>query len=188
MLSDRSEYDRCSEASRAAASHFVAGIDVRPFEDLFRTVRSQRSSQPVAVVDPFDAGYLLAQELVRREYSCISIVSSPHINPEITGKGDPGLFANTIHHGESVIETVAALRAHGVTRVLPGCETGVNLCDALSEAFDCCSNGTALSAARRNKFLMAEAARKQGIAVPKQFLSARVEDLVEWVKSCSRWP
>jgi hypothetical protein len=188
LLSDRSEYERCSEASRAAASHFVAGIDVRPFEDLFRTIRSQRSSRPVAVVDPFDAGYLLAQELIRREYPCISIVSSQYINPEITEKGDPGLFAEIIHHCGSVTETVAALRAQGVTRILPGCETGVNLCDALTEAFDSCSNGTAISAARRNKFLMAEAARKHGIAVPKQFFSESVEELVEWVKSCSRWP
>jgi len=188
LLSDKSEYERCSEASRAAASHFVAGIDVRPFEDLFRTIRPQKPSRLVAVVDPFDAGYLLAQELVRREYSCVSIVSSQYIDPKIAVKGDPGLFAKTIHHCGSVTKTASALRAHGVSCIIPGCETGVNLCDALSEALDFCSNGTALSAARRNKFLMAETAQKQGIAVPQQFFSERLEDLVEWVKSCSGWP
>ena len=64
----------------------------------------------------------------------------------------------------------------------------MNLCDSLSEAVDFCTNGTALSAARRNKFLMAENIRKRGIAVPKQFYSERLEDLVEWVKSGSHWP
>jgi biotin carboxylase len=194
LLNDRGAYERCAEDSRAAASHFVAGIDVRPFEDLFRTIRScgPRPRTPVsrlvAVVDPFDAGYLLAQELVRREYPCVSVVSSEHIDPEIVAKGDPRLFVNTIHHRGDVSETVASLRSLGVGCVLPGCETGVNVCDALSEAFDFCSNGTALSAARRNKFLMAEAARKHGVAVPAQFFSERLEDLVEWVRNSSKWP
>jgi glycosyltransferase involved in cell wall biosynthesis len=188
LLSDRNEYERCSEASRAAACHFVAGIDVRPFEDLFRAVRPRRSSRLVAVVDPFDAGYLLAQELVRREYPCVSVISSEYIDPEIAAKGHPELFADTIHHCGNVTKTAATLRDRGVSCILPGCETGVTLCDALSEAFEFCSNGTALSAARRNKFLMAETARKQAITVPKQFFSERPPDLVEWVKNCSHWP
>jgi glycosyltransferase involved in cell wall biosynthesis len=188
LLSDRREYERCSEASRAAAAHFVAEIDVRPFEDLFRTIRPNLSSRAVAVVDPFDAGYLLARELVRREYSCTGIVSSEHIDPEITAKCAPGFLANAIRHRGNVAETAAALRALGTGCIIPGCETGVNLCDALSEALDSCSNGTALSAARRNKFVMAEAVRKQGAAVPEQIYSERLEELVAWVKNRSLWP
>ena len=113
-----------------------------------------------------------------------------YIDPEIAAKGDPGLFpADTIHHSGryrrgqwlhcALVESA---------RILPGCETGVNLCDSLSEAIDFCANGTALSAARRNKFLMAENVRRQGIAVPQQFFSERLEDLVEWVKNSSGWP
>lgn len=188
LLSDRKAYERCSEASRTAAAHFVAGIDVRPFEDLFRSIRPNASSRPVAVVDPFDAGHLMAQELVRREYSCVGVVSSEHIAAEIAAKCDTRLHAMAIHHRGDIAKTAAALRAHEVNCILPGCETGVNLADALSESLDGCSNGTALSAARRNKFLMAEAARKRGIAVPEQCYSERLEDLVAWARNGSGWP
>ena len=188
LLSDRGEYERCSEASRAAACRFVAGIDVRPFEDLFRTVGSREPCRPVAVVDPFDAGYLLAQELVRRGHRCVSVVSSEYIDPAIAERDDTGLFANTIRDSGNLAETATTLRAQGIGCVFPGCETGVNLSDALSEHFSFCSNGTALSAARRNKFLMAEIARRQGIEVPKQFFSEQPEELAEWVRNCSRWP
>ena len=54
--------------------------------DLFRTIRPNGRSRAVAVVDPFDAGYLLAQELVRREYSCTGVVSGEYIDSEITEK------------------------------------------------------------------------------------------------------
>jgi biotin carboxylase/glycosyltransferase involved in cell wall biosynthesis len=188
LLSDGREYERCSEASCAAAAHFVAEIDVRPFEDLFRTIRPNGRSRAVAVVDPFDAGYLLAQELVRREYSCTGVVSGEYIDSEITEKCPPGFLANAIRHRGNVAETAAALRSEGIGCVLPGCETGVNLCDALSEALDFCSNGIALSAARRNKFLMAEAVRNKGTAVPEQIYSERLEELMAWVKNHSRWP
>jgi biotin carboxylase/glycosyltransferase involved in cell wall biosynthesis len=188
LLSDRSEYERCSQASRAAAAHFVAEIDVRPFEDLFRSIRANRSRLAVAVVDPFDAGDLLAQELVRREYSCVGVVSSENIAAEISAKCGSGLLARTVLHREDVAETAAVLRAHDVACVLPGCETGVNLSDALSEAFGFCSNGTALSSARRNKFLMAETARCRGIAAPEQFYSERVQELMAWVSNGPGWP
>ena len=52
------------------------------------------------VVDPFDAGYLLAQELVRREYSCTGVVSGEYIDSEITEKCPPGFLANAIRPGE----------------------------------------------------------------------------------------
>ncbi|HWZ44529.1 MAG TPA: glycosyltransferase [Candidatus Saccharimonadales bacterium] len=194
LLTDRGAYERCSQDSRAAACHFVAAIDVRPFEELFQSLRSRdsRSHSPglrrVAVVDPFDAGFLLAQEVVRRGYTCVSVVSSEHIDPEIVAKSDPRLFVETIQHRDDVGATVASLRDHRVGCVLPGCETGVNLGDELSEALDFCSNRTALSAARRNKFLMAEAARKHQVAVPAQFFSGRPEELVAWVENNSRWP
>jgi biotin carboxylase/glycosyltransferase involved in cell wall biosynthesis len=194
LLTDRNAYERCSQDSRTAACHFVAGIDMRPFEDLLQKIRSRDSrscapkSQTVAVVDPFDAGFLLAQEVVRRELECVSVISNEHIAPEIVAKCDLRLFAGTVEHHGDVGATVDRLRKRGVGCVLPGCETGVNLADALSEAIDFCSNRTSLSAARRNKFLMAEAARKHGVAVPSQFFSERPEELVAWVRKNSRWP
>src|SRR5262249_15370072 len=84
MLSDRIAYERCSAESRAAADHFVAPLSARPFEDLFRSFQNHRprASRPqarsIAVVDPFDAGHLLAVELGRRGHSCIAVISNGH--------------------------------------------------------------------------------------------------------------
>ncbi len=188
LLSDQNTYQRCADASRAAAAHFAGDIDFRSFEDLFRTIRPSETVRPVAVVDPFDAGYLLAQELVRRKHPCFGIISDRNIDPEITAKAEPGCFTEMIQHWGDVTATADALRARGVRATLPGCETGVNLCDALNENFDFRSNGTVLSTARRNKFVMAEAVRRHGIAVPAQFYAERLEELLQWVHHHLRWP
>ena len=194
LLNDRETYEKCAAESRTAAGRFVSSLSVRPFEDLFFDVASSRHSKngadtaPVAVVDPFDAGFLLAEELKRRGYPCISVVSSEHVSEEILAKCDRGAFLEVIQHNEDLEKTQSELRRLGVRCVLSGCETGVMTADVLSESMGFRTNGAALSQARRNKFLMAEAVRRAGLRVPAQFLSDRWDELLDWVKGQGKWP
>ncbi|WP_131808075.1 hypothetical protein [Mycolicibacterium elephantis] len=68
--------------------------------------------------------------------------------------------------------------------VIPGCEPGVELADALSEALHPLtgtpSNGTALSSARRNKFEMIERIKSQGLQGARQIRVESEEQLCEW--------
>src|SRR5262249_25551141 len=145
-------------------------------------------ARSIAVVDPFDAGHLLAVELGRRGHSCIAVISNGHIDGEILAKCDSSAFVAMEKHNGDLTATVEALGRHEVAAVLAGCETGVILADRLSEAMGFRSNGTELSAARRDKFRMAEAARRHGIAVPAQWCSHDLDDLLDWTRRWGKWP
>jgi len=194
LLDDPSSYERSAAESRHAASRFVAPIDHRPFEDLFRRIASRHGpvspgdGRPIGVVDPYDAAFLLAEELQRRGHPCVGIDSSEHVDAEIRAKCRPERMHAIVRHRGDVGATRAELRRLGVDSVLHGCETGVTLADRLCEAMDFCPNGTVLSEARRDKWLMAAAARRCGIRVPDQCCSGDLGELLAWARQRGRWP
>ncbi len=85
-----------------------------------------------------------------------------------------GDFVQLIPFSESLDEIVAQLKAQGVTAVIAGSEMGVELADQLSEKMGLRTNGTRLSAARRNKFVMQETI--------KAFKTARYPDGVPGIR------
>lgn len=188
LWNDPAEYARVSFQSRKAAAGFVCGLSVRTLEDLLRTVAGPQDACPVAVVDPYDAGFALALELSRRGHPCVGVESGGPIDESILAKCDRRRFSSVIRHGSSMEETTAALKRLNVTTVLPGCETGVALFDHLSEAMQFCSNGTALSEARRNKYAMHECARSAGIPVAAQCCSRDWEEIRDWARRLGTWP
>jgi biotin carboxylase len=193
LLEDREAYELDARSARSAAAHFIASVGIRPFEDLFQAVcardpSSRRKRRVVAVVDPYDAGYLLVKELARRGAASVGVAANQCTDPEISGKCDPRGLLATVRHRGSAAQTVASLRAHEVEAVLAGCETGVGLADELSERMNRCSNGMRMSAARRHKYLMAEAARRHGLAVPAQRCSSSLDELQAWARERGKWP
>jgi len=195
LISDRSTYERISSESRSAATSFVSRITVQPFQELFQNLSSRaRSSSArsekcvVAVVDPFDAGYLLAEEIVHGGHKIEAVISGKNIDPAIVAKCDPAFFHSMVSFDDDVATTAASLRDRGVRCVLAGCETGVNVADALSEALGLVTNGTPKSAARRNKFLMAESAAGHGVPIPRQYYSSFVNEIVAWARRFANWP
>ena len=194
LLGDDAAYERDARRARAAAAHFIAPVSIRPFEDLFESIcarapaNRRSATSAVAVVDPYDAGYLLAEEFKRRGIACLGVASSENVDPEISAKCDPNTLAAVVPHRGSLDETIATLRRHDVRAVLAGCETGVTLSDALSERMGHRSNGTRTSAARRHKFVMAEAARRQGVRVPEQHYSSSLDELRAWARHRGTWP
>lgn len=188
LLSEPSRYAEASARVRAAAGRFVSELSTRPFETLFREVAGETDRAPVAVVDPFDAAFLLAQELVDRAYPVVGIESSAEVAPQILAQCDRSILRSMLRHDGDVAATAAALAARGVSVVLPGCEPGVPLADALAEALGSRGNSTALSRARRDKFLMAERARLAGVAVPRQCCSSSWPEIAAWARALGRWP
>ncbi|RLO02537.1 hypothetical protein DYB28_014099, partial [Aphanomyces astaci] len=74
--------------------------------------------------------------------------------------------------GMTVDSLVSIVRSFGfaIAGDLVGAEPGVRLADSLSEALGVRTNGSAGSAARRNKFVMGETIRKAGLRAVKQTL------------------
>jgi SAM-dependent methyltransferase/predicted ATP-grasp superfamily ATP-dependent carboligase len=80
------------------------------------------------------------------------------------------------------------LKPWDVAGVIPGCECGVELADTLSEKLGVASNGTALSAARRDKFLMQEALRRAGLRSIDSLRTRNLDELIEWARRHNSWP
>lgn len=84
--------------------------------------------------------------------------------------------------------TEAVLKGLDPLFVLPGQEPGVLLADQLSEALGVRTNGTACSAARRDKFAMIEAVRAAGLRTADQTLTDDAEEAVRWATANEYWP
>ena len=130
--------------------------------------------QAVAIVDPFSTGALLAAELYASGFLCIAIYSEQMDKLEnlrnLVPKGLNLVFEAVISYNSDKKALVESIRKLGfdVPAVLAGAETGVELADELTEIMGLRSNGTALSEARRNKFVMGETIRSAGIRAVKQ--------------------
>lgn len=70
-----------------------------------------------------------------------------------------------------------------VLAVIPGVEPCVSLADVLAEAFNTASNDLSLSEARRNKFLMHETLKRQGLRAAHQLLTRNIADIHRFLKA-----
>jgi biotin carboxylase len=86
-----------------------------------------------------------------------------------------------------IIQGVQAL-GFPVIAVLAGAETGVELADQLSERMGLITNGTALSEARRNKFVMGETIRAAGIRAVKQLRATTWGEISGWITEWNPMP
>lgn len=142
----------------------------------------------VAIVDPYDAGAMLAPAFAERGVAAVMVGSTPGIAPGEGALFDPASFQHLLHWHEDIADTVTALRDLGGDHVIAGSERGVELADALSEALGLPGNGTRLSAARRDKARMIEEVGRHGIRVPRQIESDSLEEILAWIDDGSHWP
>ncbi|WP_406429897.1 ATP-grasp domain-containing protein [Streptomyces sp. NBC_01589] len=78
------------------------------------------------------------------------------------------------------VETARRLAELRPALVVAGQEPGVPLADLMSEMLGLPTNGSALSAARRDKYLMIEAVRKAGVRCARQFRSDDADAVAAW--------
>lgn len=135
----------------------------------------------VAIVDPYDAGANLALAFAKEGVSAIMVGSTPDIAPQEGTVFDPDTFRRLLFWQGDLAQLIETLRLEGVTHVLAGSERGTILTDHLAEALGLPGNGTALSQARRDKFVMIEQARRAGIRTPPQIQSDRLDDIFDWI-------
>mmetsp|Transcript_2629 Transcript_2629/g.2785 ORF Transcript_2629/g.2785 Transcript_2629/m.2785 type:complete len:536 (+) Transcript_2629:26-1633(+) len=133
--------------------------------------------EAVVITDTFSTGAVLANMLYKMGYKVICLLSG-----ELEGllnmipEGLDFSFAKTIVFDTHIEPTVAFEKVVAEIRSLPwpvkhilaGAETGVELADQLSEYLGLLSNGTTLTEARRNKYVMGETVRAAGVRAVKQ--------------------
>jgi hypothetical protein len=140
------------------------------------------------VVDAYSTGARLAPRFHAAGLDVVHVQSSPR-PPDfyLRALRREDFVENVIHEGdlEATAERVAA---HDPAFVVVGSEPGVLVSDALSERLGLPSNGTALSAARRDKHLMAQALRAAGVRAIEEVKTADAEQAVAWAERRDDWP
>ena len=147
----------------------------------------------VGVVDPFSTGAIIASLLYEQGYKVVAIYSA---NLEQLGN-----LQNLVPLGlkltfeavlgfSNVEDMLVSLKAlpYPVIALIAGAETGVELADQLSERMGLITNGTALSEARRNKFVMGETIRAAGIRAVKQLRATTWGEINQWITEWNPMP
>jgi CelD/BcsL family acetyltransferase involved in cellulose biosynthesis/biotin carboxylase len=142
----------------------------------------------IAIVDPYDAGSMLAPAFAEHGVASVMVASTSSVPQEHRASFDPAAYRRLLFANDDLAAIIEALRDIEVRHVIPGSERGVNLADRLAGALGLPGNGTDLSPARRNKFLMIQRASDCGVRVPRQFRSDDVSAMREWIEADGLWP
>ncbi len=138
-----------------------------------------KSARYVVIVDGFSSGNLLAPAIKAYGYTPIHLLSSADMPANALASLNWNDFDKKLrftHRNDEA--TLEALKEFPIDYVIPGSEAGVLLADRLSEKLGVQTNGTRLSPARRNKYLMAETMRAAGVRAVRQFQSTSLEEIL----------
>jgi hypothetical protein len=139
-------------------------------------------SKYVVLVDVYSSGNFLPKYFLEAGYKLIHVQSTPALMPSMLGP-DLTAFDLNLTISDGLDGLVHKLSEYAPVAVIAGQEPGVPLADQLSESLGLpSSNGTALSRARRDKYLMIERVKSQNLLTAKQFKSSEPPEILEWVK------
>ncbi|MFH8757257.1 ATP-grasp domain-containing protein [Streptomyces atroolivaceus] len=146
------------------------------------------AARTAVIVDGYSTGTFLPPAFARLGVDVVHVHSTAEPMSTML-QPDLGVYRDSLHCPEDAFErTVEALTALGPVAVLAGQEPGVPLADALSERLGLATNGTALSAARRNKYEMIEALRRAGVRCADQYKSTDPQALADWADRRGSYP
>ena len=132
------------------------------------------------VVDAYSTGARLAPRFAAAGLPVVHVQSSPRLPDFYARAFRAGDFVENVVHEGDLEATTARLAAHKPAFVVVGAEPGVPLADALSERLGLPSNGSAQSAARRDKNAMSEALRDAGLRTAEALKTADASAAVAW--------
>ena len=138
------------------------------------------AAKSVVMVDAYAPTRRLAPVFHEAGYQVIRVQSTPR--PPLVYEGDFDLSpyaANIVHSGD-LDATLRAIRVHEPVAVVAGGELGVEFADRLSSMLGLHTNGTALSPARRDKYVQIETLRAAGLRATEQLLVRDAGQLAAW--------
>lgn len=134
-----------------------------------------------AIVDSYSAGALIAEEFIRRGYDVVNVRSGDPFSEADMLAYEKDLYIDDVSPDELVAKFDPIC-------VIASRDTAVEVADSISERLGLLTNGTKLSAARRNKFEMIKVVADAGLKTAKQFCSSSAPELIAWVKQMNQWP
>lgn len=137
---------------------------------------------PVVIVDPYSSGACFAPAFREVGVPVVAVVSSP-APPEVYASSyRPEDFSQIIIATSDLSEVVNKLRELRPRCVLPGCESGVELADALAaQVVEDVANVPEKASARRHKGDMAAAVAQAGLPLIAQLCTDDADEVEEWL-------
>jgi biotin carboxylase len=139
------------------------------------------------IVDPLSTGREYAGAFRDEGVAPIAVMSRPEPVPVMAASWHPENFEQ-VHYfdGDYTPERVEALAAELATYdpicIVPGCESGVPLYEALIvKLLPSAGNVAELADARRDKWEMAQAAARAGVPHLRQLFSADADEIAAWI-------
>jgi biotin carboxylase len=134
----------------------------------------------VCIVEGYSSGALIPAELAARGVDCIHVQLEDPINAYDLPTFEPAAYIDRLLFTGEFERLCADVKQHRPLAVLPGAETGVLMADRLSEALGLPTNGTALSAARRDKQAMQQRVADAGLRSIPSRATAEWSELEAW--------
>ncbi|MCL6731401.1 ATP-grasp domain-containing protein [Streptomyces neyagawaensis] len=137
----------------------------------------------VILVDPYSEAAEFANAFRARGVASVAVLSTPAPLKSYLHGWKPESFSATHFHDGDFAKLVETVRGYDPVAVIPGNEHAVRLVDALvEELFPGTGNVPELSAARRDKWPMAQAVANAGIPHLRTFAAATEEEAADWLR------
>ncbi|WP_175411365.1 ATP-grasp domain-containing protein [Streptomyces sp. TRM64462] len=134
----------------------------------------------VVLVDAYPSSYALAQAFMDDGCDVVRVQSTEDVPQCYRGAFDTSAFRDDIVHAGVLSDTVERVAKHEPVAVVAAGEYGVELADLLSETLSLPTNGTRLSPARRDKFVMIETIKAAGVRGARQRLVENRQELLDF--------
>lgn len=134
----------------------------------------------VVVVDAYSTGKYLPDEIIKRGFSWVHVVSRDNLPPFITAHINHVSCLTEIFYQNNFNKLVEQINQFNVIAVIAGTETSIELTEQLAAALHLPGNDPAKSHLRRNKFHMVEAIRSAGLHAAKQYRTNKIDELIQW--------
>lgn len=140
-------------------------------------------SKYTIIVDPLSTGQEYTAAFKEAGQTPVAVLSGLEPPPAYTGSWHPEDFEH-IHYFEGDLEALAnALKVYEPTYLVAGSESGVELCDALTELLvPGTGNVFELASARRDKWQMAQALARAGVPHLRQLCTADPAEAEQWLR------
>ena len=149
----------------------------------------QKTAGHAVIVDGYSTGKFYIDLLEERKIPAVHVRSFPKIeNVEISDMADAAIaetghrYAALVNGCKDMDELICELQEYNPVAVFPGCETGVELADALAARFGLPGNGPESGKASRDKYLMHQALDKAGVKGLKSWLGDDIKALLKRVE------
>jgi len=148
---------------------------------------ARNPSGPAVIVDPYSSGALYAPAFREAGVPVVAVVTAP-TPPEVYAASyrpedfDEIIVASGVASGDQAT-AIARLSALRPRCVLAGCESGVELADALApRVVPGVSNAPETASARRDKGAMAAAVKQAGLPIIEQICTGDFAEVEAWIE------